>query len=297
MPILSKLTTIVAALLLSILPAIGAEENTTTQALRSMVDAENSFARTSVERGIRASFLQFFADDSIIFAPEPKDGRKFYTSYEDKGQRLIWQPIFATIASSGELGVTTGPWEMQKSATDKTPIGFGDFLSVWKKQKDNSWKVMVDVGIDHPQPSDAPEKIQFLLSGEAPAKADVDLARSTLEKAESTLADTLKEGAGSAINASASYEIRVLRDNSLPAVGRDAARLMLSSDNGKMTRKNSGGGMSAAGDLAYRYGSYANERGNVTERGYFLTIWKGEFNRDWKILVDLQKKAPAAEKK
>jgi len=30
----------------------------------------------------------------------------------------------------------------------------------------------------------------------------------------------------------------------------------------------------------------------VTERGYFLSIWKAERDGAWKIIVDLQKKAP-----
>jgi ketosteroid isomerase-like protein len=276
------------ALFLSILPAFAAEEN----AARAVADAEINFARTGLERGIRESFLQFFADDSIIFAPEPKNGKKFYRDYDDKGRKLIWQPIFATAAISGDVGVTTGPWEMQKSATDKTPIAFGEFISIWKKQRDNSWKVIVDVGIDHAQPADAPGEIQLAPPNEALRNTDVDLARAALEKAEETFAVTLKEGAGSAVLAAASNDIRVFRENSFPGVGKATAKLMLSSDNGKMTRKTSGSGMSAAGDLAYRYGSYSSERANVIETGYFLLIWKAEAKEDWKILVDLQKKTP-----
>jgi ketosteroid isomerase-like protein len=289
MMILSKpLRLILSLLFSSVLPGRAANDN----ALRSLVDSENNFAHTSVERGIRDSFLKFFADDSIIFAPAPTNGKKFYTKYVDKGRRLMWQPIFATISNAGDLGTTTGPWEMQKSASEKTPIAFGDFLSVWKKQRDNSWKVIVDVGIDHGKPSDAPGDIQLLPPAEPAAKIDLKLAQGGLDKAEETLVDTLKEGAGSAIVASASKDIHVLRENSFPAVGQEAARVMLTSDNAKMTRTKSGGGMSKTADLAYRYGSYSSELPNATERGYFLTVWRAERADDWKIIVDLQKKEP-----
>jgi len=90
MLILSKSLKVCVGLLLSILPALGVEENASLQALRALVATENNFSRASVEHGIRDSFLQFFADDSIIFAPEPKNGKKFYTNYEDKGRRLSW---------------------------------------------------------------------------------------------------------------------------------------------------------------------------------------------------------------
>ena len=296
MPTLSNRLGILAGLLLSIhstvahdkfSPASGADDN----ALRSLVEAENNFARTSVERGIRESFLQFFAENAIIFAPEPKNGKKFYTYYEDKGRKLMWRPIFATIASSAELGVTTGPWEMAKSKTEPAPIAFGDFLSVWRKQRDNSWKVIVDVGVDHPKPSDLPRETQLLRPNEAPVRVDLDVAHGSLEKLEKTFSAMLNENAGSAILTAAGADIHILRQNSLPAVGRDAASAMLSTDNSRTIRKSTDSGMSEAGDLAYRYGSYSSERENVTERGYYLTIWRAEANGGWKIIVDLQKNA------
>jgi ketosteroid isomerase-like protein len=287
MPTLSKPKVVLAGLLLSILSAAAADK----RALRSLVEAENNFARTSVERGIRASFLQFFAENSIIFAPEPKNGKKFYTYYEDKGLKLMWRPIFATIAASDELGVTTGPWEMQKSKTDSTPIAFGDFLSVWRKQADGAWKVIVDVGVDHPQPGGVPVEPEVLPPSEVPADVSLDALRRVLEEAEAKLGERLQHGAADALLAAASDNIRVLRQNSLPAVGREAAKRLLSTDDDRMTRKSDGAAMSDAGDLAYRYGSYARGGGNGAADGYYLTIWRTEPNRDWKIIVDLQKKA------
>jgi ketosteroid isomerase-like protein len=283
-------STIFAALILSILAAAGADES----ALLSVVEAEKSFAATSVERGIRESFLKFFAENSIIFAPEPKNGKKFYTYYEDKGRRLNWRPIFATISSSGELGVTTGPWEMAKSKTEPAPIAFGDFLSVWRKQLDGSWKVIVDVGVDHADPGEPPQQPQLLPpSGAAGARTDVDLARRTLQAADSKLTDSLKQSGDAAILDVASDHVRVLRQNVLPAVGRDATTSLLRADRVGIARSFIDGGLSDAGDLAYRYGSYSSAEKNASERGYYLTIWRAEANGDWKIIVDLQKKTPA----
>jgi ketosteroid isomerase-like protein len=278
--------------LLSIAPAIWAEENASMPALRAVVESERNFTHAAIERGIRESFLQFFSDDSVIFAPEPKNGKKFYTSYEDKGRKLMWQPIFATISSSGELGVTTGPWELKKSAADETAIAFGQFVSIWRKQADNSWKVIVDVGIDNPPPTESPAEVQ-LLPPAAVRDFHADLARRALEKAEKMFADALKMDAGRAIADSASEDIRIFRENSFPAVGKTAAKLMLNSDHGEMSREILGRGLSASGDLAYRYGSYSTGHGIVTERGYYLSIWKLDAKGDWKLLIDLQKKADA----
>jgi ketosteroid isomerase-like protein len=275
--------------LLSITPAIGAQDNPAMPVLRAVVESERTFARTCLEQGIRESFLQFFSDDSIIFAPAPSNGKAFYAKYQDKGRRLVWQPIFATVSNSGELGVTTGPWELKKSATEETPLAFGQFVSIWRKQPDNSWKVIVDVGIDNPRPTKSRGEIQFLSPNETPRKIDANV--NAMEKPQKMFLDALKDNASAAINAVADGDIRVFRDNSFPAVGKDAAKVMLGSDHRKMTRKTSGHGISVSADLGYHYGFYSTDDGKINENGYFLSIWRLDQNREWKIVIDLQKKA------
>lgn len=258
--------------------------------LQTLVDSEKNFAQTSVEHGIRDSFLKFFADDSVVFTPAPTNAKKFYANYDDKGRQLNWRPIFATMASAGDLGLSTGPWEMKKSPTDAKPFAFGDFVSIWKKQPDNSWKVIVDLGIDHPAPSEPPGAVQLVRPRDDLGAIDLDLVRRDLEKAEKALAEALAKDAGAAMTAFAADNVRLYRENVLPAVGKDAAARTLGSDHGKITRKTSGDGMSASGDLAYRYGSYATERADGNEQGYFLSIWILDPHRGWRIIADVQKR-------
>ena len=63
---------------------------------------------------------------------------------------------------------------------------------------------------------------------------------------------------------------------------------MLSVRRGKLTTNHLGGGMSAAGDLAYRYGKYALEMSQNTEHGYYLQIWQTDAEGAWKIVIDYQ---------
>ncbi len=259
-------------------------------ALQALVDSERTFAQTSVEHGLRNSFLQFFADDSVVFTPAPTNGKKFYANYDDKGRQLNWRPIFATIAKAGDLGFTTGPWEMKKSALDEKPFAFGDFVSIWKKQPDNSWKVVVDLGVDHAAPSEQAGEME-LFSSKLPGEIDVDLVERDLKKSEEKLTDALAKDAGAGLLAFAARNIRIYRENTFPTVGRTAAARMLASEHGNMTRNTSGSGFSTSGDLAYRYGSYANEGANGNEKGYFLSIWILDSKRGWQIIADVQKKA------
>ena len=272
--------------LVLIRPAIwAAGENASTPPLRAVVESEKNFARAALEHGIRESFLQFLAADAIILRPEPVNGRALYARYDAKGQQLSWQPIFATVSNSGELGVTTGPWELKKSATDEAPFAFGQFASVWKKQPDNSWKVIIDVGIDHPKPTVNPGQVQFSLPFPAPNN------ESEFAKTEERFTKSLKVDANAGLLDFASDEVRILRDGNFPVVGKEAAQIMLNSDNRKMTRKIAGAAISASKDFAWRYGPYSNERGNNIEQGYYLTVWRFDRGGDWKIILDLQKKA------
>jgi hypothetical protein len=109
---------------------------------------------------------------------------------------------------------------MKNSASDGTPIAFGQFVSIWKKQLDKSWKVIVDVGINHPQPREPPGEVQLSPPNEAVRNEDVVLARPALENAEIAFAEALKQDAGRAIVTWAGDDIRVFRENSFPVVGK-----------------------------------------------------------------------------
>src|SRR5437867_11297490 len=135
--------------------ASGADDDSTnTTVLRSLVETERAFAGTCGEKGVRASFLEFFADDGIAFRPEPfrfKEAMKDLPPPSDPlGVTLEWEPQAGGVAASGDLGYTTGPSvRTDKTAEDK-PQRFGQFFSVWKKQKDGRWKVAADIGVATP---------------------------------------------------------------------------------------------------------------------------------------------------
>ncbi len=106
------------------------------------------------------------------------------------------------------------------------------------------------------------------------------------------LQKSLEKDEGAAIVASASDDIRIYRRGAIPAVGRAAAEQMLGPEHGKTSRTRSGGGMSKANDLAYEYGEYSSGLAGATERGIYFCIWRLEPPGQWRLVLDLQKKAP-----
>lgn len=63
------------------------------------------------------------------------------------GFSLTWEPIEAVVSASGDLGYTLGRWRSRSVHADgKTVTGQGKYVTIWKKQKDGSWKAAVDIG-------------------------------------------------------------------------------------------------------------------------------------------------------
>jgi ketosteroid isomerase-like protein len=59
--------------------------------------------------------------------------------------KITWHPNKAGVARSGDLGYTSGTYEMSfKNASGKTISDRGKYLMLWKKQVDGVWKVLFD---------------------------------------------------------------------------------------------------------------------------------------------------------
>jgi ketosteroid isomerase-like protein len=123
------------------------------EALLRQLEAE--FAADVKEHGHDA-FVSHFAEEGV----EVVDGGGFNNKEAmrkqpawPEGTSLTWTPIKAEMASSGDLGYTYGNYVYTaKNKEGKTVTSYGKYTSIWKKQKDGQWKVVVDVGNSSPDP-------------------------------------------------------------------------------------------------------------------------------------------------
>ena len=104
-------------------------------------------------KGIRDSFLEFFAPDAIALTPDPVSARERLLAQEPTPfsvDELLWEPRTGDVAASGDIGWLTGPSTfINHSGADQTPR-YGNYLSVWRKQPDGRWRVFIDVGTGLP---------------------------------------------------------------------------------------------------------------------------------------------------
>ena len=257
--------------------------------LQEMVKTEQAFSKMAEEKSTRDAFLAFIADDGLLFRPAAVNGKKWLLEHpappSTKKPLLSWQPAYAGMAASGDMGFTTGPWEFKADRGDEKPAGYGHFMTVWKKQADGSWKFVVDLGISHPQsggpqtlwqPADTGKKETF-------KSVDVTATRQTLlERDQKYSAEVVTHGAAAAFVAYAAPEVRLYRVDNLPYIGRDASSEAIAKIKSPVTWKPIAADVSRAGDLGYTHGTY--EAGD--EHGSYLRIWKKQ-GGVWRIVMDV----------
>lgn len=133
--------------------SLAQNKSLTGPALLFKLEAE--FAQAVAVHGHEA-FVTYFAEDGV----ELDDGGGI-TSREaigkqppwPEGTSLTWTPVKADMAASGDLGYTYGNYVFKsKNKEGNIVTHYGKYMSVWKKQKDGSWKVVVDMGNSSPAP-------------------------------------------------------------------------------------------------------------------------------------------------
>jgi ketosteroid isomerase-like protein len=103
--------------------------------------------------------MSYYADDAVEVpngAPliQGKTGiAKGMGFLDDKNNSLLWTPVGADISAFGDLGYTYGIFEFHsKDKEGKPVVQHGKYTSIWKRQKDGSWKVVLDMGNSSPEP-------------------------------------------------------------------------------------------------------------------------------------------------
>jgi ketosteroid isomerase-like protein len=118
----------------------------------ALIKAEADFEKARAERGLEG-WLSYFADDAANVNPgQPivmgkAEMRKRLEKEWNPDLKLTWKPAKADVAASRDLGYTFGTWELTGASRSGDAVHLtGKYATVWKKQPDGSWKVVLDLG-------------------------------------------------------------------------------------------------------------------------------------------------------
>lgn len=272
------------------LPVLAEPPSSLQSDFDALVATERAFSKLSQDKGVKEAFVAYIADDGILFRGGAFVNGKTWTQENPSPPiTLAWWPTHAGISSSGDLGWTTGPYEL-KLGED---TGHGNFVTVWRKQPDGNWRFAIDFGNDYEPPTGetgTPALKPGQTRSSAP-KLDPAALKESLLAADRELGQATGKGSSEGYLARITEDAFLLRNGAHPYMGREGLRRALDKEPAAMTSQPIDGGVSEAGDLGYTYGSAEWKKGDGTAKGHYMRIWE-KHDGAWKLRFDSLAEAP-----
>lgn len=275
------------ALAALVISASDAQSQKLPQALTQMIDAERAFAARALVVGWKQAFLEYFADGAVGFDGSAGPAKEQIQKNPDPPAdlQLIWEPRFGDVAASGELGYLTGPVRNIRKSRDNGRPRHSNYASVWKRQPDGSFKVVIDFGVTTPQP--VPFAAGFTRAPGNRFTGDYDDTTPPLSAADGVLNSGLRVRPVDAYRGRLAPGVRFHREGVMPIVGDRAALRWLATQPAYSTIDSRFAEAARSGDLGYTWGSYTvGPSKKPTQHGYYIRVWQRERNGQWNVALD-----------
>ena len=112
----------------------------------AIVAKELAFARLVREKGQWTAFRETADKDAVMFTPGAVNAQGWLRKRADPAEALSWQAHRIFIACDGSYAAATGPW---RKADGKS----GSFTTIWRQQKNGSYKWVLDFGSETQAPA------------------------------------------------------------------------------------------------------------------------------------------------
>ncbi len=281
-----KRIVLAALILLGLSQVVSAQ--TAPADVNKVIDAEKNFNKLVERKGIKEGFLAVADPEGIVFKPDAVKITDFYSHIDKQPGTLTWQPNFARISVNGDLAFSAGKYVYQNGNNDTDKV-FGDYVSIWRADPDNKLKLLIDLGIQHPEAEEealtdfknpdstklvAPSKDPF--SGKRIIMATDNLFNHSLSI--STLA-SYKEFL--------SPEGRFYFPGFEPLTGQDRIMKFIDNEDITITAETTNAGRAVSNDLAYTYGKCRIKKGNIVSNYNYVRIWEIDATHKWDILLEV----------
>lgn len=252
------------------------------QSVQAMYDAERAFGQAVAAKGFNPAFLDFLAEDAIIFRPEAVNGPEFLRTRDEKTAGTMRRTVTrADISTNGMLGYTTGDWTLTRREKNIQIQKIGQYATVWQRRPDGKYKAILDIEISH-EPIEKKRKrsgplVPYPRDKNVRGWSAVDATMNFLKMS------MTKEGLGGAYDKFAGDDIRLLREGVPPIDGRGDAEEEM--ERYKAIDFPNRVSQFEASDMAYSWNacSYSDSNEGM-EKGNCLHIWKLR-DKKWRIVL------------
>ena len=234
--------------------------------IKGLVNAEKQFAFFTASHTVKEGFLNYMDSAGVIFR-QGKDINALETYQKQKpGPGILsWEPAFAVVSASGDLGATTGPYEFRTKAGD-TVIGRGGFSSIWRINSKGEWKNLADLGISYNGIYPVVQQVKEIA---LPKAKQPGLSYEEVLLLDKKLNTAIQEKNVGGWMQYISTDSWLNIDGQKPVTGMLQITEALQKAPGSLLLSSKNGEMSAAKDLAYIYGAVIN---GIKKENY-LRVW------------------------
>jgi ketosteroid isomerase-like protein len=268
-------------------------------AFEEMANAERAFVQVAQAKNWRLAFLEYFVEgirgfdgedikEGLRRQPDPPSGLEFW-----------WEPRYGDIAASGELGWLTGPVRRRLASVNDGKPTFGNYASIWKRQPDGAFKVILDVGINLPDAAPFPPgatRVPMESRYTGPQKGDA--GEEGLLAADRQLSSAIVAGGqAAAYSKSMAPFARFHRTGYMPLTEKTESLAWLEKQPAWTAGETAFAEVAQSGDLGYTWGSYllAKDGSEKPESGHYVRVWSRDADGRWLMVLDvLQPKRPPA---
>ena len=128
------------------------------QLRESVMQADRDFNSEFAKRRVEG-WVSWFDTAGVQVAPSGDTPRgheqiraHMTKNFGDSARILDWRPVMAEVSNDGSMAHTVGTWDFYVRGKDSAAsAGSGHYLTVWRRQADGSWKVLADIGTQHPK--------------------------------------------------------------------------------------------------------------------------------------------------
>jgi ketosteroid isomerase-like protein len=273
--------------------SVMAQEPDSSSAIFSMREAERNFARASLMFGRNSAFVENFAEESVIFTDRwITSGKQFWKDLKASPVVLKWEPEFMDISESRDFGISTGPWESQEYRPNTEPLSTGYYLTVWKKESNGIWKVILDAGSTTPANKSYAHQFSFPFGADRtipdPPVMNTELVRQELmDREKQILSEWEKDHLNSTYSSFLAPNAIIERKGHLPTSNADTINFLIGKLNRKLVWKTVGAGAASSGDLGFTYGILEYQEPSASGKGHYVRIWRKRSGASWNIVLEM----------
>ncbi len=251
---------------------------------------ENKFSEQAKQKGIKKAFLNFSDENSIVFRPGPVKAVDFYKTKNEVPGYLSWQPMYARIAKSSDWGFTSGPYVFKQTDTSSI-AGYGDYFSVWKRGRNGTWKLAIDIGVAHKMPTTKPElRLENPLNEDfvrLKKQSSYDQREDIVFSNDKLFCTIRKANSKIAYEEFLANNTRLLFPGYEPILGKAAVARFWETHKFKTSSQPIKSDRALSGELAYTYGNASLESAGEQKQYYYLRIWEMQPNYKWAMIVEV----------